>query len=297
MPLGRPARRRDWRGHGKKSVNPEMDSEEQRPHGGSLKEVSMPTRREMVLGGALALISQGCACAQTRAQARADGRHGFGCMLDAEEAEPLLARAGALESFDHSHEKLFASSGNRNLDYALAQMLSRICDVFGVLPGFCFYDDHEGANAFATTAVRMGRTDGTVLFGKRYLLKCLSAKESPDAVVAATCAHEFGHIVQYKYKLAAVLKRGQETVRRAELNADFFAGYFAGVSKLRQPDYPAAVFATNRYARGDYSNDKQHHGTPQERAASVVRGFETAYHQRRSFTDAIQIGMNYAMQL
>jgi len=252
----------------------------------------MPTRRDMVLGGALTLIAQGCACAQTRA----DGHHGFGCMLDAGEAEPYLARATALESFDHSNETLFSSSGNRNLDYALAQMLSRICDVFGVLPGFCFYDDHDGANAFATPAVRMGRTDGTVLFGKRYLVKCLSSRESPEAVVAATCAHEFGHIVQYKYKLAAVLKRGQATVKRNELNADFFAGYFAGVCKLRQPEYPAAVFATNRYARGDHSNDKQHHGTPEERAASVVLGFETAYRQRRNFADAIQIGMNYAMQ-
>jgi hypothetical protein len=253
----------------------------------------MPTRRDMMLGGALALIAQGCACAQ----ARPDGHHGFGCMLDAGEAEPLLARATALESSDHVRDQLSASSGSRNLDYALAQMLSRISDVFGVLPGFCFYDDHAGANAYATTAVRMGREDGTVLFGKRYLLKCLSSKESPDAVVAATCAHEFGHIVQYKYKLDAELKRGQGTVKRAELNADFFAGYFAGVCKLRQPEYPAAVFATNRYARGDYTNDKEHHGTPQERAAAVVRGFETAYRERRNFADAIQIGMNYAMQL
>jgi len=253
----------------------------------------MPTRRDMVLGGALALISHGCACAQTRTV----DRHGFGCMLDAGEAKPFLARATPLETFDHSREKLFASSGNRNLDYAVAQMLSRISDVFGVLPGFCFYDDHDGANAFATTAVRMGRADGTVLFGKRYLAKCLSEKESPDAAVAAICAHEFGHIVQYKYKLDAELKRGQATVKRAELNADFLAGYFAGVCKLRQPEYPAAVFATNRYARGDHSNDKQHHGTPEERAASVVLGFETAYRQRRNFADAIQIGMNYAMQL
>jgi hypothetical protein len=256
----------------------------------------MPTRRNMVLGGfggALALISQGCACAQTAPRAR----QGFGCMLDSSEAEPFLATATEPTAFDGARETLMTSSGNRNLDYAMAQMLSRVSDVFGVLPGFCFYDDHDGMNAYATNAVKMRRADGTVLFGQRYLRKCLLSKESPDAVITATCAHEFGHIVQYKYKLDVLLKRGQPNVKRAELNADFFAGYFAGVCKLRKPDYPAAVFATNRFARGDFTNDKDHHGTPQERAAAVVRGFETAYRERRSFTDAIQIGMNYALQL
>ena len=64
-----------------------------------------------------------------------------------------------------------------------------------------------------------------------------------------------------------------------------------------KPDYPAAVFATNRFARGDRTFNAQHHGTPEERAAAVVRGFETCYRERRNFADAIQIGMNYAMSL
>jgi hypothetical protein len=258
----------------------------------------MLTRRNMLIGGALALVSHGRACACT--QAPSPINHGFGCMLDATSAEPLLARAAPIELSDRRNgsEAMFNSSGNRDLDYALAQTLSRISDVYGVLPGFCFYDDSNGANAYATDAVRMKRADGTVLFGKRYLAKCLSASESPDAVVAATCAHEFGHIVQYKYKINAVLRRRQSTVKRSELNADFFAGFFAGTCKLRKHDYPAAVFATNRYARGDRdSADQQHHGTPEERAAAVVRGFETAYRDRRTFADAIQIGVNYAMQL
>jgi hypothetical protein len=55
------------------------------------------------------------------------------------------------------------------------------------------------------------------------------------------------------------------------------------------------VFATSRFSRGDFGIDHAHHGTPQERASAVVRGFETAYRQRRSFADAIQIGMNYVM--
>src|SRR5262249_55728437 len=150
--------------------------------------------------------------------------------------------------------------------------LSRLTDVFGVLPGFCYYDDYDGQNAYATTATKLQRADGTVLYGKRYFLKSMTAPESPEVVVTATCAHEFGHIVQYKHKLTKRLNGGQSTVKRSELNADFFAGYFAGTRKLEKPDYPAAVFATNRYSRGDFTKDKDHHGTPEERAAAVVRG-------------------------
>jgi hypothetical protein len=254
----------------------------------------MLTRRETVLGGALALIWHSCACAQTERH----GRHGFGCMLDQQEAEPYFAAATAPQAFDGPQaEKLITSTGNRDFDYAMARMLSHLTDVFGVLPGFCLYDDNDGENAYATNATRMNRTDGTVLYGKRYLSTCMAATESPEAVISATCAHEFGHIVQYKYQLDRLLKQGQATVKRAELNADFFAGYFAGARKLQKPDYPAAVFATNRYARGDFTTDAQHHGTPQERAAAVVRGFETAYRERRSFAEAIQIGMSYVTHL
>ena len=254
----------------------------------------MLTRRETVLGGALTLVWNSCACAQAGLR----GRRSFGCMLDPGEAEPFLATATEPQLFDGLQSaKRFLNSGNRDFDYAFAQTLSRLTDVFGVLPGFCYYDDHDGENAWATPDTKMKRADGTVLYGKRYLATCLAALESPEAVVSAVCAHEFGHIVQYNKKLDVRLKQGQPNVKRLELHADFFAGYFAGTRKLQKPDYPAAVFATHRYARGDFSTDTDHHGTPEERAAAVVRGFETAYRERRNFADAIQIGVNYALRL
>jgi hypothetical protein len=253
----------------------------------------MLTRREAVLGGALTLIWSSGACAQAGLR----GRHSFGCMLEPGEAEPFLATAAEPQAFDGPNlEKLITSTGNRDFDYAFAQMLSRLTDMFGVLPGFCFYDDYDGENAWATPETKMKRADGTVLYGKRYLVTCMSALESPEAVVSAVCAHEFGHIVQNKNKLRDHLTQGQPNVKRLELHADFFAGYFSGARKLQKPDYPAAVFATNRYARGDFVTDTTHHGTPEERAGAVVRGFETAYRERRNFADAIQIGMNYVMR-
>jgi hypothetical protein len=61
-----------------------------------------------------------------------------------------------------------------------------------------------------------------------------------------------------------------------------------------RPDFPAAVFATTQYSIGDYRTEHvQHHGKPEERANAIVRGFETAYRERRSPSEAIQIGVRY----
>jgi hypothetical protein len=251
----------------------------------------MLTRRETLLGGALSLLWCHCACAQ------APRAHGEGCMLDPQQAEPFLETATEPQAFDKGSEKLIYSTGNRDFDFALAQTLSRITDVYGVLPGFSFFDDYDGENAYATPAKRLQRADGTVLFGKRYFMHAMEVPEAPEVNVIATCAHEFGHIVQYKHGLKDRLIQGQPSVKRLELNADFFAGYFAGARKIEKPDFPAAVFAANRHAHGDFHNSRGHHGTPDERAAAIVRGFETSYKERRSFADAIEIGVRYAERL
>src|SRR5580698_3066119 len=251
----------------------------------------MLTRRETILGGALTLLWSRCACAQTARE------HGEGCMLEPQQAEPFLATATEPQAFDKGNEKLISSTGNRDFDYALAQTLSRISEIYGVLPGFSFFDDYDGENAFATPATKLNRADGTVPFGKRYFLHAMAVPESPEVGIIATCAHEFGHIVQYKNKLQKRLTAGQPTVKRLELHADFFAGYFAGARKLEKPEFPAAVFAANRYSHGDFATNTTHHGTPEERAAAVVRGFETAYRERHSFSDAIGIGLNYVERL
>jgi hypothetical protein len=91
---------------------------------------------------------------------------------------------------------------------------------------------------------------------------------------------------------------GQKTVKRLELHADYLAGYYAGTLKLKKLSYPAAVFATQQYSVGDLNvNSPQHDGIPDERAAAIVRGFEVAYRERRSLSDAIHIGVNYVSML
>jgi predicted metalloprotease len=208
-------------------------------------------------------------------------------MLTGEQAKQLLA----------AETTLIEHSGDRGFDYALAQTLSRISDTLGVLPGFAYFDDSKsGPNAYAIEGVLMGKPDGTVLFGQQYLKKKLAWPEHPDVAVTATCAHEFGHILQFKLGLEPILRAGQATVKRQELHADYLAGYYAGTLKLNNPDYPAAVFADTR--GGDLDDNKRdHHGTSEERAAAIVRGFEVAYRERRNLSDAVQIGVNYVSVL
>jgi len=256
----------------------------------------MITRRDTVLGGLLT-VSWGfvpCNCAAQELRTR----HSFGCMLAADEADQFLKKSTEQQLFLTGKEEIIAKSGDREFDYALAQTLSRLADMFQVLPGFAYFDDSDAPNAYATTVARMKRADGTVLYGMHLLKRSLSAQESPDAVVASICAHEFGHILQYKHGLDKVLLAGQPTVMRLELHADYLSGYFAGARKLQKKNYPAAVFATSQYAAGDNMiNNHAHHGRPEERAAAVVRGFEVAYRERRQLAEAIQIGVNYVSTL
>jgi hypothetical protein len=214
-------------------------------------------------------------------------------MLADDETDQFLATSTEVLSYT-GNEPIIASSGDREFDYALARTLSRIADTFQVLPGFAYFDDFEGANDYATAIARLKRADGTVLFGQRCLKATLAQPDNPDVGVTSICAHEFAHILQLKLNLRKKILEGQTTVKRLELHADYLAGYYAGTWKLKKPDYPAAVFATTQFDWGDRRVDNpKHHGTPDERAAAVVRGFEIAAQSVRGGAD----GVNYVSTL
>jgi len=258
-------------------------------------------RREVLFGGLLVLAFGGGATCACLPQARAQGAqtpHTLGCLLADADVERVYPQGAATGQYRNGQEPLIGSSGNRDFDRALAQTLARCADLMEVLPGFAFFDDHNGLNAYATNRVRMQRADGTVLMGQRLLARLLRQPEAPDACVAAVCAHEFGHILQYKLGLADRLKKGQPTVKRVELQADFFAGYFAGTRKRERQAFPAAVFAMTQFTFGDNMvQSPSHHGTADERAAAVVRGFEAAYRQKQNLADAIDTSLRYVSTL
>ncbi|MGK7863063.1 ImmA/IrrE family metallo-endopeptidase [Falsiroseomonas sp. E2-1-a4] len=251
-------------------------------------------RREVVAGGALSLIwaAEGC-CG-----AHAQGLPIFlGCAVPPEHAGRVFRYASETRLFVSGNEPMIAHSGDREFDFSLAQTLGRLSRLFEVLPGFAYFNDGRSKNAYATTAVRGEGQDGTVLFGQNMLSYLLRQPEHPDVAVAAVCAHEFGHILQFKHGLhRSLILNGR--VRPAELQADFFAGYFAGVRKRERPNFPAAVFATTKHSLGDSMLDNpDHHGTPDERAAAIVLGFQIGHREARGLPQAIEAAEAYARRL
>ncbi|MBE2315603.1 neutral zinc metallopeptidase [Solirubrobacter sp. CPCC 204708] len=97
-----------------------------------------------------------------------------------------------------------------------------------------------------------------------------------DFGVAYVVAHEYGHNLQHEFGVFDQF-RGP-TVRPLELQADCFAGTW-GNSVYRQGllepgDIEEAIGTA--LAVGDFdTNNQQHHGTPDERRAAWLRGFES----------------------
>jgi hypothetical protein len=175
-------------------------------------------------------------------------------------------------------------------------MLFHLSKALTVLPGFVFTDKVH-MNAFASPNTALGRPDGSVVFGRSLLREIMSRAESPEIGVATVCAHEFGHIVQFKKGLYDSLIVGN-TVKRLELHADFLAGYFAGKHKLEMPSFPAAVFATTLFSFGENQfGDPNHHGTQRERGDAVVAGFDAGYRAKLSLDEALRTGVDYVRRI
>jgi hypothetical protein len=256
-------------------------------------------RRETVIGG-LVTLAFGVVrpVIATGADPDLSHVHGPGCFLTKSEAIPFFNVATESRVYMTGNEPMIPKSGDPEFDLALAQGLARISALLDVAPGFAYYDDStDGKNAYATPVVRLNGKDGTVLFGQGLLKQLLNSPESPDACIAAVCAHEFGHVLQNKHDLMGKLMEGQATVKRVELQADFFSGYFAGVRKLERPSFPAAVFAVTQFSFGDNMvNDPGHHGTKEERAQAIVAGFKVGHSGKKEISQLISAANDYAMQ-
>lgn len=219
----------------------------------------------------------------------------FGCIVPKNRTSELFNKSGKPVLYVTGEEPIVLKSGNKDFDYALAHTLVKISNSFNVLPGFAYYDDTEGKNAYATPAVRLKNADGTVLFGQKLLDEIFRTKQEPDVVVASVCAHEFGHILQFKHGLDKIVLKNQPTVKRAELQADFLAGYFAGIRKKERPSFPAAVFAMTQYEFGDpHVSQEGHHGTQEERGKAVSEGFKLA---SSSIEQVIEASTRFAMTM
>ena len=224
----------------------------------------MFSRREVVAGGTLTLLLRRLRLRRPRAR-----RNTFGCCLASQDVDAVYPAGTDTRVFFTGNEPMIPRSGDRDFDYALAQTLGKLSDTFGVLPGFAYYDDDDSNNAYATERTRLNRADGTVLMGINLQRRLRAGHDHPDVAVAAVCSHEFGHILQYRHRLIARVNAGQPTVKRSELQADYFAGYFAGLRKKERPSYPAAVVAATQSDFGDNNFNRR---TPSRHRGRTRRG-------------------------
>jgi hypothetical protein len=257
-------------------------------------------RREVLIGGFLAAVWFEMDCSSL---ARVSpGAHG--CVIDANEIRQHIKNDADVVLKLNGTEPIIPSSGNPIFDRALANTLLMLSNAFDALPDFGYVQEWENdedgriiSNAVAVpVSVRQSRNpDGTVLFGRQLLQELLKSIEHPEVAVTAVCAHEWGHIVQFKRKLRERLLYNSPTVKPLELHADFLAGYFAGLRRKAMPNYPAAVVALTQYRVGDtFIDNPEHHGTREERGAAVVAGFETSYTNSKPIDEALEIGINLA---
>ncbi len=169
-----------------------------------------------------------------------------------------------------------------------------IQNCLAVYPIFYFYDDKDGNNAMATDEVTaQNGPDGTIAFGK-HLFNSEFIKTYGGTTIPIIMAHEYAHIVDYKY--GALHNVGS---KKTELFADYLAGFYMyhRVANGIPTDVPACLESFKSLGDTDFGSET-HHGTPEERYAALFGGFSKAkeIHQKKPFiplTEIIAHGKSY----
>ena len=202
---------------------------------------------------------------------------------------------GKLDSYGIA---LLGSSGNKDLDRSINLELQHVSDCLNVLPSFGFYDDGEDLNAFALDETVIPQTQGTVIFGKNLLIEELNAHEWGGLAIAGIMAHEFAHIYQYQSKFYQLLTRGKDTDKQLELHADYLAGYYLGLKRLKSGEIDIKAFFDSMYLKGDNDfNSADHHGTPEERGKVVIEGYKMGLTDNQDLNYVATTGMKLVQTL
>ncbi len=247
------------------------------------------------------ILTMTCTCTASglvpAAHAKSLSRSSRGCQVSDADFGRIRERGMALgrNVGDLTESDIRRTTGNAGMDRMLDQALKRVSDTFAVIPGFGFYDDHDGENAWATSRVLLQRTDGTVLFGDR-MFSTLMRFDPGGGAVMWTIAHEFAHIWLYKSGQKARLLAGQPSVRRVELHADFLAGFYLGARKREQSGISLFNAGRDIWNSGDtLYNDPSHHGTPADRIAAAEAGFQVSYGENRGAKEAFEAATQYVL--
>jgi hypothetical protein len=194
--------------------------------------------------------------------------------------------------------ELLRTSGNSDLDRSISLELTHVAESFNVLPGFGFYDDSDSPNAFALDEDLIANTKGTVIFGKQLLSDELAHQSWGGLAIAGFIAHEFGHIFQYQSEFYQHLTQAQSTDRLLELHADYLAGYYLGLKRLRSGEMDIKAFLDSLYLSGDTDfNSPDHHGTPTEREQVMLAGYKMGLTNNNNIQQVAETGMNLVFTL
>jgi hypothetical protein len=160
--------------------------------------------------------------------------------------------------------------GNPVLDQNLNNEYAKLVYCFGVRPCSYYILENGGSNAFATPSLsREDYPDGTVVLGLNLINKECSESVSGTCIsVAVIMAHEFAHILDFKYRY--VNQRG----KMPELFADYMAGVYLYTRELTYSFTDIKEAANSIFTKGDTDfNSPLHHGTSQERMNALLAGY------------------------
>lgn len=196
-----------------------------------------------------------------------------------------------------------------NVDYGngLIAILADLGDQLGIRPSFALYDDPAtNPNALSCqipllTEVLGSSTDGTVAVG-RTMIELLRKSVDFGSALTATCAHEYGHILQFGtvYNKLQRLPSGEIKI---ELHADFVCGYYGAHRKRIDPLYDALTQAVTQFEAGDKkeSNEVKYvavsHGTYEQRGDAVYAGYLLGLGGKLSPELVAQRGLEYVREL
>jgi uncharacterized protein len=101
------------------------------------------------------------------------------------------------------------------------------------------------------------------------------AYQHGDAALAYILSHEYAHAAQ------TIGRFRPRNITQIELQADCLAGFYMGVMPTVTFDrQDIQEIANIAFQVGDYEfNNRQHHGTPQQRAQAVILGFQASQQQ------------------
>jgi len=203
-----------------------------------------------------------------------------GCLLCREARRLQQPGALGMVANPDGGTRIYTSCGDAQTDRYLGLALKRLAETFRVAPGFAFFDDERGSNAFATNRTLLDDGQHTVLMGKRLFAEQMRQDNDLGTTVIAICAHEFGHIYQMTYGEHARLAEMDATVRPLELHADFLAGYYLNLRHNDHADLNLPAVGQAFYNMGDTDyNAPAHHGTPQERIRAISAGYAFGHDQ------------------